>query len=137
PRYFTTVYFTEEQPIRQKTVEIVVPKWMHVDIKEMNFAGNRIIKAHQSDDKKGVDIYTYTISNLAAFIKERNSPGPTYIYPHLLILSKYAELKTGRQQYFNELKDQYAWYRSLVLQVNNDTAVMKAKAAEITKGITG
>lgn len=25
PRYFTTVYFTEEQPIRQKTVEIVVP----------------------------------------------------------------------------------------------------------------
>ncbi|OJW54734.1 MAG: hypothetical protein BGO55_15285 [Sphingobacteriales bacterium 50-39] len=137
PRYFTTVYFTEEQPIRQKTVEIVVPKWMHVDIKEMNFAGNRIIKAHQSDDKKGVDIYTYTISNLAAFIKERNSPGPTYIYPHLLILSKYAELKTGRQQYFNELKDQYAWYRSLVLQVNNDAAVMKAKAAEITKGITG
>ncbi|HVU55299.1 MAG TPA: transglutaminase-like domain-containing protein [Puia sp.] len=137
PRYFTTVYFTEEQLVRQKTVEIMVPKWMHVDIREMNFAGHAISKTHQYDDRKGVDIYTYTISNLAPFKKEENSPGPSYVYPHLLVLSKYAELKTGKQQYFNELKDQYAWYRSLVLQVNNDAAVMKAKAAEITKGITG
>jgi len=137
PRYFTTVYFTEEQLVRQKTVEIVVPKWMHVDIKEMNFAGYSITKAHQNDDRKGVDIYTYTMSNLAPFKTEQNSPGPTYVYPHLFILSKYAEPKTGKQQYFNELKDQYAWYRSLVRQVNNDGAVMKAKAAEITKGLTG
>ncbi|HEY8969013.1 MAG TPA: transglutaminase domain-containing protein [Puia sp.] len=137
PRYFTTVYFPEEQTVRQKTVEIVVPKWMHVDIREMNFAGYAITKGHQSDDRKGVDVYTYTIKDLLPFKSEENSPGPSYVYPHLLILSKYADLKTGKQQYFNELKDQYAWYRSLVLQVNNDAAVMKAKATEITKGITG
>jgi hypothetical protein len=137
PRYFTTVYFTEEQPVRQKTVEIVVPKWMHVDIKEMNFGGYNIRKTHQFDDRKQADIYTYIITGLPSFKKEENSPGPSYVYPHLLILSKYADLKAGRQQYFNELKDQYAWYRSLVLQVNNDAAVMKAKATEITRGITG
>lgn len=136
PRYFTAVYFPEEQLVRQKTVEIVVPRWMHVDIKEMNFAGYTITRAHQSDDRKGVDIYTYTMSNLAAFKSEQNSPGPSYVYPHLFILSKYAEPKAGRQQYFNELKDQYAWYRSLVRQVNNDAGVMKAKATEITKGLT-
>ncbi|HVV04362.1 MAG TPA: transglutaminase domain-containing protein [Puia sp.] len=136
PRYFTAVYFPEEQLVRQKTVEIVVPRWMHVDIKEMNFAGYAITRAHQSDDRKGVDIYTYTMSNLAAFKSEQNSPGPSYVYPHLFILSKYAEPKAGRQQYFNELKDQYAWYRSLVRQVNNDAGVMKAKATEITRGLT-
>lgn len=136
PRYFTAVYFPEEQLVRQKTVEIVVPRWMHVDIKEMNFAGYTITRAHQSDDRKGVDIYTYTMSNLAAFKSEQNSPGPSYVYPHLFILSKYAEPKAGRQQYFNELKDQYAWYRSLVRQVNNDAGVMKAKATEITRGLT-
>jgi hypothetical protein len=136
PRYFTTVYFTEEQLVRQKTVEIVIPRWMHVEIKEMNFAGNAITKAHQFDERKGVDIYTYTMSNLGPFNTEQNSPGPTYVYPHLFILSKYAEPKAGRQQYFNELKDQYAWYRSLVRQVNNDAGVMKTKATEITKGVT-
>jgi len=42
PRYFAIIYFTEDQVVRQKSVEIVVPKWMHVDIKEMNFAGYAI-----------------------------------------------------------------------------------------------
>src|SRR6185503_8556665 len=101
PRYFTAVYFPEEQLVRQKTVEIVVPRWMHVDIKEMNFAGYAITKAHQSDDRKGVDIYTYTMSNLAPFKTEQNSPGPSYVYPHLFILSKYADPQARRQQYFN------------------------------------
>lgn len=137
PRYFTTIYFPEEQRVRQKTVEIVVPKWMHIEIKDMNFAGYSIRKTQQFDDRKQADIYTYTITNLPAFKNEENSPGPSYIYPHLLILSKYADLKAGKLQYFNELKDQYAWYHSLVMQTKNDPAVMKARAAEITKGITG
>jgi len=136
PRYFTTIYFPEEQPVRQKTVEIAVPKWMHIEIKEMNFAGYNIRKTHQFDERKQIDIYTYTIANLSSFKKEENSPGPSYVYPHLFILSKFAELKAGKQQYFNELKDQYAWYHSLVLQTRNDAAVMKAKALEITKGLT-
>jgi transglutaminase-like putative cysteine protease len=136
PRYFTTIYFPEEQPVRQKTVEIAVPKWMHLEIKEMNFAGYNIRKTHQFDERKQIDIYTYTITNLPSFKKEENSPGPSYVYPHLFILNKFAELKAGKQQYFNDLKDQYAWYHGLVLQTKNDAAVMKAKATEITKGLT-
>lgn len=136
PRYFTSVYFTEEQIVRQKTVEIVVPRWMHVIFKEMNFQGYDIRKTQQYDARKDADVYVYTMSNLPAFHSESNSPGPTYIYPHLLVLSKYADLKTGRQQYFNELKDQYAWYHGLVQQIGNDPAIMKTKAQEITKGIT-
>jgi Transglutaminase-like superfamily len=137
PRYFSIIYFTEDQAVRQKSVEIVVPKWMHVDIKEMNFAGYAIQKTHTYDTHKDADVYVYTMSDLPAWGEESNSPGPTYIYPHLLVLSKYADLKSGRQQYFNDVKDQYAWYRSLVLRIGNDPAVMKAKALEITKGITG
>jgi len=135
PRYFTEIFFTEEQAVRQKTVEILVPKWMHVELKEMNFAGYKIKKEHQFDSHKDADIYIYTMSDLPPFHKEDNSPGPTYIYPHLLVLSKYAELKGGRQEYFNDLKDQYAWYHSLVQQIGNDPVVLKAKAQDITKGI--
>ena len=137
PRYFTSVYFTEEQAVRQKSVEIVVPKWMHVEIKEMNFAGYPIQKSHQYDARKEADVYVYTMSGLPPFSSEANSPGPTYIYPHLLILSKYADCKAGRQQYFNDLKDQYAWYHSLVLQIGNDPAILKTRALDITKGING
>jgi len=137
PRYFTSVYFTEEQAVRQKTVEIVVPKWMHIEIKEMNFAGYPIQKSHQYDARKEADVYVYTMSGLPPYTKEAHSPGPTYIYPHLMILSKYADCKGGRQQYFNDLKDQYAWYHSLVLQIGNDPALLKARALEITKDITG
>ncbi|HXB92956.1 MAG TPA: transglutaminase domain-containing protein, partial [Puia sp.] len=137
PRYFTTVYFTEDQMVQQKTVEIVVPKWMHLEIREMNFAGYHIEKTHRHDDRKDADVYTYTMSNLPAFVSESNSPGPTYIYPHLMILSKYADCKAGKQLYFSELKDQYAWYRSLVQQIGNDPAVMKKKALEIIYGVSG
>ena len=137
PRYFTTVYFTEEQMVQQKTVEIVVPKWMHLEIREMNFAGYHIEKIHRYDDRKEADVYTYSMANLPAFASESNSPGPTYIYPHLMILSKYADCKAGKQQYFGDLKDQYAWYRSLVQQIGNDPAVMKKKAQEIIYGVTG
>jgi len=137
PRYFTSIYFTEEQAVRQKTVEIVVPKWMHIEIREMNFAGHQIQKNHQYDSRKEADVYSYTMSDLPPYTKEENSPGPSYLYPHLLILSKYAECKTGRQQYFNDLKDQYAWYHTLALQIGNDPAVMRAKALDIIKGVSG
>ena len=137
PRYFSSIFFTEEQPVQQKTVELVIPRWMHVEIKEMNFAGFHIQKSQQYDSHKDADIFTYTMTNLPSFKSEPNSPGPTYIYPHLFLLNKYAEPKTGKQQYFNTLKDQYAWYRSLVLTIGNDPAAMKQKALEITKGITG
>lgn len=136
PRYFTSVYFPEEQLVKQKTVEIIVPKWMHLEIREMNFRGYQIQKTKTYDSRKEADVYVYTISDLPAFKKESSSPGPSYVYPHLFIMSKYAELKGGKQQYFNELKDQYAWYRSLTLQIGNDPVVLKAKALEITKGLT-
>lgn len=135
PRYFTAIYFPEEQAVSQKTVELVVPRWMHVDIKEMNFRGYHIQKTKQYDAHKDADVYQYTITDLPPFKKEANCPGPSYVYPHLFLLSKYADLKSGKQLYFNELKDQYAWYRSLVLQIGNDPVALKAKAMEITKGI--
>jgi hypothetical protein len=137
PRYFTSIYFTEEQKVVEKTVEIVVPKWMHIEIKEMNFAGYKIQRSKEYDSRKDADVYVYTIRALPPYMREANSPGPSYVYPHLFILNKYAESKTGKQQYFNDLKDQYAWYHSLIQQTGNDGPALKAKAMDITKGITG
>lgn len=135
PRYFTNVFFTESYPVQQKEVTIVVPKWMKIEIKEYNFKGYTINKsvANKGDE----DVYTYTIENSPALKKESSAPGITYIAPHLLIMAKYAEPGGSRITYFNTLDDQYKWYRSLVKQIGNEPTTIKAKADELTKGLSG
>src|SRR5690606_27248600 len=82
PRYFTTIYFPEAYPIEQKQIIIDVPSWMQVDIKEMNFEGYKIEK---HIEKKGeINSYIYDIRQMAVRKSEPDSPGPSYIYPHLL-----------------------------------------------------
>ncbi|RAJ85791.1 transglutaminase superfamily protein [Chitinophaga dinghuensis] len=137
PRYFTSIYFPENFPVTNKTVTIIIPRWMKAQIKEMNFNGANITKTAAYDSKRDADIYTYTAIGLTATQRERQSPGPSYKYPHLLVLSQSATTKTGEQiTYFNKTDDLYAWYRSLVNKIGDNDAIIKEKAQEITKGLT-
>lgn len=134
PRYFTSIFFTEPYFIQKKEVIIIVPKWMKVEIKEFNLEGYTITKS--VNNKSDEDIYTYVLQNAPALKNEQDAPGPTYITPHLLIMSKYAEPSGERITYFNTLADQYKWYRSLIKQIGNETPSVKSRAEEITKGMT-
>ncbi|HPZ86842.1 MAG TPA: transglutaminase domain-containing protein [Flavihumibacter sp.] len=133
PRYFTTIYFSEAYKVESQEIQLIVPDWMHIAIKELNFEGYSISK--QTEQKGNTKIYRYKIQQLPARKSESRSPGPSYIYPHLLILSQYAELSGKKLTYFNTVADQYAWYRQLVLQIGSDKQVIKEKAAEIVKGM--
>lgn len=132
PRYFTNVYLTEPYYTERKTVSFVVPEWMVIEIKEMNFDGYNITK--QTEKKGDATVYTYTIQQADARKSESRSPGPSYLYPHLLVMNKYATVAGKKITYFNTLADQYAWYHQLVQKVENDPVVIKQKADEITKG---
>jgi len=136
PRYFTTVYFSESYNVVNKTISVVIPKWMKVDLKEMNFDGKDITKKNEYSSKEDADIVTYTIKNLRARESESHSPGASYTEPHLLVLCKYADVPEGKINYFNTLDEQYAWYHSLTKDLGNDTETIKAKALEITSGIS-
>ncbi|HET6996784.1 MAG TPA: transglutaminase domain-containing protein [Chitinophagaceae bacterium] len=133
PRYFTNVFFTEPYFVARKEVNIVVPKWMKIEIKEFNFTGYSITK--NVNNKSDEDVYTYVIENAPALNHEAASPGITYIAPHLLIMTKYAEPEGERITYFNTLADQYGWYRQLVKQIGNDPASIRERATQITKGM--
>ncbi|RFS23962.1 hypothetical protein DVR12_08750 [Chitinophaga silvatica] len=135
PRYFSSIYFPDNYDIDNHEIQIVVPRWMKVEIREMNFGNYNIKKTQEYNSKRDEDIYTYTAEEIPGKVYEKNAPGPSYIYPHLLILSKYADLKSGRINYFNKTSDLYAWYRSLVKEINDDESIIKAKALEITKGL--
>jgi transglutaminase-like putative cysteine protease len=129
PRYFTTIYFTENYDLSQKIVEIIVPKWFKYEIKEFNFEGYSIEK--KVIEKDGNEILTYTLQNLVGFKKEELSRGISYTYPHILLMSKYADGPI-KETYFTDLQKQYDWYKSLIVPDSNATTV-KEKALEITQ----
>ncbi|MFY7901254.1 MAG: transglutaminase-like domain-containing protein, partial [Chitinophagaceae bacterium] len=133
PKYFTQIFFSEQYDVEEKIVKINVPKWMKIDIKEYNFKGFNIEKEVTYNEKKEADVYTYTIKKLATIPSENHSPGATYIQPHLLMLVQSATIDDNKFTFFETLKDQYAWYRSLVKDIDNDKAILKAKAIEITQ----
>lgn len=134
PRYFTNIFFPESYAIDKKTVTLIVPDWMNIEIREFNFKGYSIKTAKE---RKGQEmVYTYSLTNVPASPDESNAPGPTYTQPHILVMCKSASPDGQTLTYFNTLADQYKWYRSLLLETGNDAAVLKAKAEELTKGMT-
>lgn len=134
PRYFTSVYFNDNQPILDQEVKIVVPSWMQLEIKEYNFKQYKIQKTVAPDGDQTV--YTYTMQNIPVIKAELSAPGPSYYAPHILVMCKSAEPKDEKYVYFKTVKEQYEWYRKLVLQIGNDEKIIKEKTEEITKGIT-
>ncbi|WP_343700829.1 transglutaminase domain-containing protein [Chitinophaga sp.] len=134
PRYFTTVYFNEDFFLHRKEITLVVPRWMQLEIKEMNFGAAGISKSKVFDEKANADVYTYTVVDQPAAKKEALAPGPSYLYPHLLICSHYAETPGGRVTYFGSVKDLYGWYHSLVKETGNDAAAVKEAAQQIAAG---
>lgn len=135
PRYFTTIYFSEDLATDAKEISLKIPRWMKVELKELNFGNHNIKKNTVYDSSSDADIITYTAQNLPAMESEDNAPGPTYIYPHLLVLCKAASPNGKNFTYFNTLSDQYGWYRELVKATINDQEVIGAKAKELTAGI--
>lgn len=136
PRYLTNVFFDEMYPVTSKQVVFRVPKWMNIELKEMNFNGYSISKTKEYDSRADEDVYTYTAANIAARESESSCPGPTYIYPHLLVMCKDANPAGTTITYFKSTADQYAWYRSILKDLSNNEAIIKAKADEITAGKT-
>ena len=132
PRYFARIWLQNYYRTDKHQVEIIVPRWMKVSVHEMNFSGN-ISKEIIYDAKKDADIYRYNITGADALKHEEHAPGASYVSPHLLILNQYADTPAGRQVFFPGLDELYAWYRSLMQQVNNDEQLLKNKAVEIAK----
>ncbi|SEW35406.1 Transglutaminase-like enzyme, putative cysteine protease [Chitinophaga sp. YR573] len=136
PRYLSTVFFTDNYPTRTKKITVIVPRWMQADIHPYNFEGQNISVQKTFDSKKNADIYTYTATNMPAMKKTVMSPGPTWLWPHIMICSKTADYEGNKSAYFATTADLYKWYHSLTLQLHSDTVALDERAKKITEGIT-
>ncbi|MFN6945313.1 MAG: transglutaminase-like domain-containing protein, partial [Cytophagaceae bacterium] len=132
-KYLTAVYFHEHYPIGEKTLVFELPEWVDVELKEMNMDGYDLIKSVTSDPKKKTTTYSFTLKKLEAHRSESNSPGPSFILPHILVLSKSYTAKDGsKQTLFNTTQDLYNWYAGLVKEIGNETDFLKNLVDKIT-----
>ncbi len=132
-KYFTSIYFNDSYPIKNKEVIITVPNWLNLELKEFNFAGFNIVKNVAEDKRKENTIYTYKIDNLDNFSDEKEAPGKSFTYPHILFIAKSFTNKDVKTPLFAITADVYKWYKSLVNDMKDDTNVLKDKVKELTE----
>lgn len=130
-KYFTSIYFNDQFPIIKKQIVIAIPDWLSVELKEFNFAGNSIKKTEKKLEG-GITEYTYTAENIPAHFKEDNTPGRSYLYPHILIIAKSVTNEGEKMTLFNSSADLYKWYKSLVDLMKDDPTVFADKVKELT-----
>ncbi|WP_321436174.1 transglutaminase domain-containing protein [uncultured Bacteroides sp.] len=132
PHYFSGTYLSEPLFVKNKTVKLVVPYWMDIDIYEKNF-GTNVKKEVITDEKEKTHTYIYHIENQKAEKQEPYRPGFSYIYPHLIIVSKTATTGKSRQSIFDNLSTLYQWNHGATLQDNSDSTIIRNKLQEIVK----
>lgn len=131
-KYFTSLYFNDEYPVIKKQYVITVPDWLQLEIKEFNFNGYQIKKDVKPNPSGKATVYTYTVENIDASLKEESTPGPSYMYPHLLIIAKSFK-KDGKEiTLFNSTADLYKWYKSLIDKIDENPLLLKDKVKELT-----
>lgn len=134
-RYFSSVYFTENFPIQKSSVQFSIPRDLEIELAERNFEGFNIKKTSRFDAKTNADIITYTSEKLPPMRQEYRSKGPSYLYPHLLILPKSYQDDGQEVKVFQNTQDLYAWYKSLIEQMNNDKEPIIALSEKLTKDL--
>ncbi|WP_178988892.1 transglutaminase-like domain-containing protein [Winogradskyella schleiferi] len=132
-KYFTKLYFNDDYPIEKKVISVEIPDWLNLELKELNFEGYDIEKTIQPNTRNKSKIHIYTLKNVPAMRQVSNAPGPTYVYPHLLVLAKSYTIKDETTPIFDSTQDLYNWYISLVNSLENDNTDLKSKVAELTK----
>ena len=132
-KYFTKLYFNNDHPALKRVIKIEIPNWLNIELKEINFENYSIKKNVSNNTKRGSKIHTFTLENIPATYKELNTPGPSYIYPHILILAKSHSLNNETKNIFNSTQDLYNWYKSLVNSLKNDNTTIKDKVTSLTE----
>jgi hypothetical protein len=130
-RFITSTYFHDSHPIRSKTVSCTIPDWLDLEVKKFNFQNQDI--ATKSSTINGSETISFTKIDIRPD-ETGNTLGPSHYLPHLLMLPRSYTVDGKSRKLFESTADLYAWYRSLLEDMQPDRNQIKQLAAEITQG---
>ena len=133
PFGFSFINIVEPHFIRNKTIRIIVPQWMEIDIVENNF--DRGISSSKSmDPNSGNTIYIYQVENREAYRHEEFMPDYMLTFPSIQVVPRKAVVNKKSEEYFYSFDHMYRWCKSKADMAENDHEVVAHLAKEITKG---
>ncbi|MDR3714631.1 MAG: transglutaminase-like domain-containing protein [Puia sp.] len=131
-KYLTRIFFHTYYPVKERTLRFIVPQWLQIGFKEVNFEGYKVLKAQEQQN--GNTVYTFTMNDLPALKKEYSAIGTAYTYPHIIVMVKSFDYNGVRQNGFLQTADLYKWYNFLYSQCKNDPAPLKPLVDGLVKG---
>lgn len=129
-RGFNTLYLSAPYYVESRTIKIVVPDWMQIDVFLRNSTDN-IKQTSSRDDFRRITTHTITVSNQSAKISENGSPDYRSYDPYLLIVPKESSVDGNVITYFKSVDDLYKWYTNPLADLDNSSPIVHQKAQEL------
>ncbi len=131
-KYLTRIFFHEQYPVKEKTLEFKVPEWLLVDFKPINFDGHKIEKTVTT--KGGYTNYRFTMKDIMPVKQEPKGIGIAFTEPHIIIQVKSFENKGEAIKGFDKVDDVYNWNYRLYQMAGNEPAQLQSALQKITQG---
>lgn len=135
-RYVDLVTFMQPYPVEKKTIIIEIPSWLELDLKEVNFEGEKISKTVSEDPSSHIKTITYTVAEISANKKEANSCFQLLESPFILFHTKSFKQNNNLVPLFSSHQDLYKWLKELNDKVDNKPEKLKPLVAILTAGKT-
>jgi len=133
-KFLDALYFNSAYGVENSTIEIIVPEWLELDIRNWNFDKEKPTESITKEKKSTV--YSYTLQNLEPISDSRGAPRRNKLNAHLFCIPTQYTVDGKVKQGMKETSDLYDWYKSLVISIDNKSNGFADKVAELTKGKT-
>lgn len=119
-KFLTTVPIFPNYPTKNSHVEIEVPDYLDLEIREWNFDGYEIKSTVESvGDSK---VYKYDYSGIHKNESCYLCPSSRYYEPHLIIIYKSISKRNKEIRLMPNTESLYGWYKSLIDQMEDNPA---------------
>ncbi len=132
-KYLTKTYFHKSYPIKKEKKEFIIPDWLNIELMEVNFEGFDIQKKEEYNEKKKIKIITYIFNNVEPIVSGNYSTSYSNQWPHILVLSKSYIYHKKTYKLFESTNDLYAWYASLIEEMDNKPEEFKSIVDRLIK----
>ena len=113
-------------------LQLSFPKNVSIDVSEFNF-DKLNLELNQSETKE-MGTWKYSIEALMPIAYYNYSPPLSYLKPHFVIVTKGYQQKKNYIPLMDSTDDLYAWYNSLISQLNSSSPYIKYLVNEICDG---